>query len=51
MGTESIGVVYQPIVNIGGLTAYHQTLVYTDASGVQSYVSAFAWIVGREAFT
>src|SRR3989454_8940212 len=42
MPAESISVVYQPVVSFAGLTAYHETLVYTDASGNQSFASAGA---------
>ena len=42
MPAESISVVYQPVVSFVGLTAYHETLVYTDASGNQHFATAGA---------
>jgi len=37
MGTETIAVYFKPLASIGGLTYYHETLVYTNAQGQTFY--------------
>jgi hypothetical protein len=38
--SESITVVFSPVITVAGLTAFHETLVYTDSAGIQYSVSA-----------
>jgi hypothetical protein len=42
MATESIRVYFQPLLSVGGKTFYHETLIYTNSDGQQSYATAYA---------